>query len=295
MIEGRIIKALSGFYYVETKEGIYETRARGIFRKKNKSPLVGDIVDINITHEGDCEGVLENVHKRKNQLKRPTVANIDLAVITFALKQPNPNLSLMDRFIALAEREGLEILIVITKIDLDEGKEFEYLSEIYTKAGYKVIGVSSLDDINIQTVKEELKGKVSVFAGPSGAGKSSLLNRLIPDLDLKTGKVSDKIGRGKHTTRHAELVKLDCGGMVADTPGFSSLGLEEIASSELKDYFIEFEKFDGCKFGNKCIHENEPGCDVKNAVSEGKISEERYKSYLQLLNELRNEESRRYK
>lgn len=295
MLRGRIIKALSGFYYVETSKGTIQCRARGIFRKDKESPLVGDFVDISITHEQDKEGVIENIYKRKSQLKRPPVANVDLAIIVFAIKNPDPHLSLLDRFITLAEREGLDILIVFNKIDLDEDNELNKYKDIYIKTGYRVIGVSADNKIGIEEISKEIFERVAVFAGPSGVGKSSLLNALCKNLNLQTGSVSEKIGRGKHTTRHAELVKLDTGGMVADTPGFSSLSLDEIESNELKDYFIEFHKYANCKFANGCIHKNEPGCGVKQAVEEGNINKLRYESYLQLLNELIEEENRRYK
>ncbi|EPZ60187.1 ribosome small subunit-dependent GTPase A [[Clostridium] sordellii ATCC 9714] len=182
----------------------------------------------------------------------------------------------------------------MTKSDLATDEELEKLKDIYEVSGYKVIPVSNNKELNIDKVKEELKGNIVVFAGPSGVGKSTLLNNIDSKFQLQTGEVSDKIKRGKHTTRHAELLKLECGGMVADTPGFSSLTLDDIEENELKDYFIEFENFsDECKFGGRCMHENEPSCGVKNAVKENKISKERYESYLQLLNEKR-QGKRRY-
>ena len=178
----------------------------------------------------------------------------------------SPNLSLLDRFIVLAEKENLEIVIILTKADLDDGEELNKIKEIYELSGYKVIPVSNRQKLNIDKVKEELNGNVVVFAGPSGVGKSSLLNEIDQNFELQTGEVSDKIKRGKHTTRHAELLKLECGGMVADTPGFSSLTLDDIDETELKEYFIEFNDFDDCRFGSRCIHEKEPSCSVKEAV-----------------------------
>ncbi|MDO5011584.1 MAG: ribosome small subunit-dependent GTPase A [Intestinibacter bartlettii] len=294
MIEGRIIKGIGGFYYVDTESGLYECRARGIFRKNKITPLVGDFVKISIVDEENKKGVVEEIAERETELVRPPIANVNKALIVFAVKNPTPHLSLLDRFIVLAERENLEIVIILTKIDLDDDNTFEKIKSIYEPCGYKVIGVSNLEKKNIDKVKEELKDNTVVFAGPSGVGKSSLLNEIDSNFQLKTGDVSDKIKRGKHTTRHAELFELEFGGMVADTPGFSSLTLDDIEDIDLKDYFIEFEDFnDECKFGSRCIHQNEPSCAVKEAVENGDIPKERYDSYIQLLNEIR-QGKRRY-
>ncbi len=289
MLNGKIIKGIGGFYYVDTENGLYECRARGIFRKNKITPLVGDRVSISVVDEENKKGVVEEIEERDTELVRPPIANVDKALIVFAIKNPSPNLSLLDRFIVLAEKENLEIVIVFTKVDLDtDGQLLEELKNIYEVSGYKVIPVSNKLKLNIDKIKEELKENTVVFAGPSGVGKSSLLNEVDMNFELKTGEVSDKIKRGKHTTRHAELLKLDCGGMVADTPGFSSLTLDGIEESELKEYFIEFDSHDDCKFGFRCIHENEPSCSVKEAVENGEISKKRYDSYIQLLNEIRS-------
>ena len=293
MIEGRIIKGIGGFYYIETEKGLYECRARGIFRKNKITPLVGDFVKISVVDEDNKKGVVEEIQERKTELVRPPIANVNKALIVFAVKNPTPHLSLLDRFIVLAERENLEIVIILTKIDLDDDNTFEKIKNIYEPCGYKVIGVSNLENKNIDKVKEELKDNTVVVAGPSGVGKSSLLNQIDSNFQLKTGDVSDKIKRGKHTTRHAELFELKFGGMVADTPGFSSLTLDDIEDIDLKDYFIEFEDYDDCKFGSRCIHQNEPNCAVKEAVENGEIPKERYESYIQLLNEIR-QGKRRY-
>lgn len=294
MIEGIITKGIGGFYYIDTNQGIYECRARGIFRKNKITPLVGDNVKISIVDEENKKGVLEEIKERETELVRPPISNVNKAIIVFAIKNPNPNLSLLDRFIVLAERECLDIVIVLTKADLATDEELENLKRIYEMSGYKVIPVSNNENLNIDKVKEELKGNIVVFAGPSGVGKSTLLNHIDSKFQLQTGEVSDKIKRGKHTTRHAELLKLECGGMVADTPGFSSLTLDDIEETELKEYFIEFDEFsDDCKFGGRCMHENEPSCGIKEAVKDNKISKQRYESYLQLLNEKR-QGKRRY-
>ena len=289
MINGKIIKGIGGFYYVDTENGLYECRARGIFRKNKITPLVGDRVSISVVDEENKKGVVEEIEERDTELVRPPIANVDKALIVFAIKNPSPNLSLLDRFIVLAEKENLEIVIVFTKVDLDtDGELLGELKDIYEVSGYKVISVSNKLKLNIDKIKEELKENTVVFAGPSGVGKSSLLNEVDKNFELKTGEVSDKIKRGKHTTRHAELLKLECGGMVADTPGFISLTLDDIDESELKEYFIEFDKYDECRFGSRCIHENEPSCAVKEAVENGDISKKRYESYIQLLNEIRS-------
>ncbi|RDY28677.1 ribosome small subunit-dependent GTPase A [Romboutsia weinsteinii] len=293
MLNGKIIKGIGGFYYVDTENGLYECRARGIFRKQKVTPLVGDRVSISVVDEETKKGVVEEIDKRDTELIRPPIANVDKALIVFAIKNPNPNLSLLDRFIVLAEKENLEIVIIFTKADLDEEDNLEELKRIYESTGYKVIPVSNKTKLNIDRIKDELRENVVVFAGPSGVGKSSLLNEIDSKFELQTGEVSEKIKRGKHTTRHAELLKLECGGMVADTPGFSSLTLDDIQETELKEYFIEFEDFDDCKFGSRCIHENEPSCSVKEAVESGEISKERYDSYIQLLREIR-QGKRRY-
>ena len=289
MINGKIIKGIGGFYYVDTENGLYECRARVIFRKNKITPLFGDRVSISVVDEENKKGVVEEIEERDTELVRPPIANVDKALIVFAIKNPSPNLSLLDRFIVLAEKENLEIVIVFTKVDLDtDGELLGELKDIYEVSGYKVISVSNKLKLNIDKIKEELKENTVVFAGPSGVGKSSLLNEVDKNFELKTGEVSDKIKRGKHTTRHAELLKLECGGMVADTPGFSSLTLDDIDESELKEYFIEFDKYDECRFGSRCIHENEPSCAVKEAVENGDISKKRYESYIQLLNEIRS-------
>lgn len=289
MLNGKIIKGIGGFYYVDTKEGLYECRARGIFRKNKITPLVGDRVSISVVDEENKKGVVEEIEDRDTELVRPPIANVDKALIVFAIKNPSPNLSLLDRFIVLAEKENLEIVIVFTKVDLDsDGELLKELKDIYEISGYKVIPVSNKLKLNIDKIKDELTESTVVFAGPSGVGKSSLLNEVDKNFELKTGEVSDKIKRGKHTTRHAELLKLECGGMVADTPGFSSLTLDDIDENELKEYFIEFDNHDECRFGSRCIHENEPMCSVKEAVENGEISKKRYDSYIQLLNEIRS-------
>ncbi|NLV89073.1 MAG: ribosome small subunit-dependent GTPase A [Tissierellia bacterium] len=286
MIEGIIVKGVGGFYYVKTEEDIIECRARGIFREENLTPLIGDKVLIRISDE-DNTGYIEKIQPRKSQLIRPPVANVTQVIIVMSIKKPNINPWLLDKFIVMAERENLNILICINKIDLDPEKGQE-LIDIYKDIGYNVIGTSAKEKIGIDKLRENLKNNISVFAGPSGVGKSSLLNAVNRDFKLKTGDVSAKTRRGKHTTRHVELLELDKTAYVLDTPGFGSLHLNFIEDViELRDYFLEIKRFGlNCKFIS-CLHENEPDCEVKRQVELGNIQESRYNSYLDFLQEIR--------
>ena len=281
MIEGRIIKGIGGFYYIETEKGLYECRARGIFRKNKITPLVGDFVKISVVDEDNKKGVVEEIAERETELVRPPIANVDKALIVFAVKNPTPHLSLLDRFIVLAERENLEIVIILTKIDLDDDNTFEKIKNIYEPCGYKVIGVSNLENKNIDKVKEELKDNTVVFAGPSGVGKSSLLNQIDSNFQLKTGDVSDKIKRGKHTTRHVELFEINDIYFI-DTPGFSALDIH-VPKENIKFAFKEF-KNDECKFRD-CKHINEIGCKVLEDVENKVILESRYENYKKMVME----------
>ena len=289
MKDGIIIKGISGFYYVEVGQDLYECKARGIFRKKGLSPLVGDRVAISIIDEADKKGNIEKIYEKKSELVRPPIANVDKVLITFSVKEPNPNMVLLDRFIVFSEKENLDIRIILTKVDLDEdGTIVDRIVSDYGRIGYKVIPVSVETGQGIDQVRQELEGCISVFAGQSGVGKSSILNAIEPGFKIDTAEISQKLGRGKHTTRHSELYKLGPNAIVADTPGFSSFELTDIEIEELQEYFIEFAKFDGCRFGSKCIHKNEPACSVKEALEVGEIAESRYKSYLQILDEINN-------
>ena len=290
MQTGVIVKGIGGFYYVDTGNGVYECRARGKFRIQNITPLIGDRVEID-EDAASLKGYIINILERHNQLVRPTVANIDQAIIVFAAKRPDINMVLMQKFLIYAEYKRLDIVVCINKIDLDEEEEYMKVVEMLESIPYKVIRTSVKEEVGIEQLEGQLAGKTSVFAGPSGAGKSSLLNRVQPGLELKTGDLSKKIDRGTHTTRHAELITLDNGGMVADTPGFTSLDISEIELPRLESCFPEFERFKDCYFLN-CVHDREPDCGIKKAVEEGKLSRIRYDFYLSLLNELK--ESRRF-
>ncbi|AOT68412.1 ribosome small subunit-dependent GTPase A [Geosporobacter ferrireducens] len=291
MIEGTIIKGIGGFYYVRVENKIYECRARGRFRKEKITPLVGDHVHISVDNASK-QGVIEGIMDRKTELIRPPVANVDQAVIVFAIQQPDPKLSLLDRFLILAENEDLDVVICLNKIDLEAKEELQRLRMIYEQIGYQVIATSTKVKMGVEDLKECLKNQTTVFAGPSGVGKSSLLNSIQPNLALQTGEISQKIERGKHTTRHVELLPLEFGGWVLDTPGFSSLQVDFIDKEELQYLFKEFNEYlDRCKF-QPCNHINEPDCAVKRALEHGHIHISRYESYRQLLEEI--EQARRY-
>ncbi|KGG81121.1 GTPase RsgA [Caloranaerobacter azorensis H53214] len=291
MLEGIIVKGIGGFYYVKVDDKIYECRARGLFRKKKITPLVGDRVKIRISRE-DNTGFIEEIFERKTELFRPPVANVDQVIIVFAVKNPDPNLWLLDRFLLLAEFKDLDIVICFNKIDLISEEELKFLNDVYLKAGYKVINTSCVSGIGINELRQILMNKITVFAGPSGVGKSTLLNNIQPDLQLKTGEVSRKTNRGKHTTRRAELLELNTGGWVVDTPGFSSLNIDFMEEEDLSLYFREINEFSGeCRFVG-CRHYKEPDCSVKKAVEENKISKTRYNNYLMFLEELKK--NRRY-
>jgi len=286
MLEGIIIKGIASFYYVKVGDVVYECKARGKFKNKKQIPLVGDRVTISIDH-GD-KGVVETIAPRNIELFRPAVANVDQSLIVFALKNPDPHLNLLDKLLILGEYVGLKSIICMNKSDIDDVQKFEHIKEIYEPIGYKVIGTSVVEGQGFEQLKEELVGKITVLAGPSGVGKSSILNTVQPGLAAKVGAISEKIKRGKHTTRHSELISLDSGGYVVDTPGFSSLDIEFIEKEKLGQCYPEIERAsEGCQFNN-CMHIKEPNCAVKSAVEAGEIHEERYNSYTYFMDLLEN-------
>ncbi|WP_339307054.1 ribosome small subunit-dependent GTPase A [Paenibacillus sp. FSL R5-0519] len=301
MPEGIIVKALSGYYYVMPVEdngvpsvegSAVQCRARGIFRKRGTSPLVGDRVSYMLTENG--EGTVDEIRKRQTELIRPPVANVSLAVLLFSVKEPDMNLNLLDKFLVHIEQAGLDALIVLTKQDLaDPAKDtVAEVKALYEQVGYEVISTSSRTGEGSELLRDRLAGKISVFSGQSGVGKSSMLNALMPGLTLETSAISMRLGRGKHTTRHVELIPLDNGGFVADTPGFSQLDFLEIGVEELSTCFREFAQFaDQCKFRG-CTHTHEPGCRVLAAKEEGLISESRYQHYVQFLTEMKDKKRR---
>ncbi|UOK62007.1 ribosome small subunit-dependent GTPase A [Paenibacillus sp. OVF10] len=301
MPEGIIVKALSGYYYVMPVEdngvpsvegSAVQCRARGIFRKRGTSPLVGDRVSYMLTENG--EGTVDEIRKRETELIRPPVANVSLAVLVFSVKEPDMNLNLLDKFLVHIEQAGLDALIVLTKLDLaDPAKDtVAEVKALYEQVGYEVISTSSRTGEGSELLRDRLAGKISVFSGQSGVGKSSMLNALMPGLTLETNAISMRLGRGKHTTRHVELIPLDNGGFVADTPGFSQLDFLEIGVEELSTCFREFAQFaDQCKFRG-CTHTHEPGCRVLAAKKEGLISESRYQHYVLFLTEMKDKKRR---
>ena len=284
MLNGIIIKAYNSFYYVQTAENVVSCKLRGRFKKEQFSLLVGDRVEYEMT--GTDKGIIEKILPRRSMLRRPMIANIDQVILTFAAVNPNINRVLVDRFLVLAEMSELDILLCINKIDLADSCELQSLVKHYSDIGYKVITLSAKAGIGIVELRNRLHGKISVFAGPSGAGKSTILNNVETGLTLVTGEVSEKIGRGKHTTRFAELLPLSGGGFVVDTPGFSFTEFNDMKPTELMHCFPEIsERVSECKFST-CIHSREPQCAVKRAVVEGKIDEQRYQSYLEILEEI---------
>ena len=286
MIQGTIIKGIGGFYYVKSEGGIYSCRARGKFRKESLSPIVGDIAEIEVTDAEKKEGYVLKILPRKNELFRPQVSNIDLLLITFAAQDPVPSLAFIDKLTVTAASRNIKCAICINKCDLNPEIAKEY-AEIYTKAGFEVLCVSAQTSQNVDKLKALLADKTTALAGSSGVGKSSLLNAIGESFNLKTGGISDKIQRGKHTTRHTELFPLSFGGFVFDTPGFGSFEVENITYRELPSLFPEICAHEGgCRFTG-CSHIKEPDCSVKAALFEGKIPQSRYESYITLYEELK--------
>ncbi|WP_394232571.1 ribosome small subunit-dependent GTPase A [Niallia oryzisoli] len=292
MPEGKIVKALSGFYYVLSNDKLVQCRGRGIFRKNKITPLVGD--EVVFQAENDTEGYILEIKERKNELVRPPIANVDQAILVFSAVEPDFSTALLDRFLVLIEYNRIRPLICITKMDLTseaEKNNIHKFADNYRKAGYEVLLTSSETEEGINELLPYIKGDISVFAGQSGVGKSSLLNVLRPDLSLKTNDISNHLGRGKHTTRHVELIHIG-EGLVADTPGFSSLEFTEIEAEELTFCFPEIQTLsEECKF-RACLHISEPKCAVKSAYENGELPAYRYEHYLEFLDEIKNRKPR---
>ncbi len=290
---GKIIKGIAGFYYVhDRKEKVYQCRAKGVFRSRKIKPLVGD--DVEFTPLDEEEGNIDEILPRKNQLIRPAAANVDQALVIFAMDSPKPNLNLLDRFLVMMEAQKVPVIICFNKTDLGTEAYQEDYRTMYEAAGYQVLFASASKREGLLKLRELLKGKTTVLAGPSGVGKSSLTNLIQPEADMETGGISRKIQRGKHTTRHSQLFWVEEDTYLMDTPGFSSLYLDEMPPEALKDYFPEFAPYEEeCRFLG-CVHVGERECGVKDAVEAGALSKSRYENYLLLYQDLKEKERRKY-
>ena len=288
-MQGKIIKGIAGFYYIHAENGqVYECKAKGAFRKQKIKPLVGDMVRIAVLDEAEHLGNVEEILPRKNELIRPAVANIDMALVIFAAAKPEPNFNLLDRFLCMMEFQNVPVTICFNKTDLVDEEKIEEYRKIYEPAGYRLMSTCTRTGEGVDAVKALLHGKTTTVAGPSGVGKSSLINALQSDVQMQTGVISDKIDRGKHTTRHSEIVPVMEDSYIMDTPGFSSMDVPGFENEDLWTCFPEFREYEPyCKFQG-CSHINEPDCGVKEALAEGKISSVRYENYKLLYEELKN-------
>ncbi len=293
-MQGKIVKGIAGFYYIHTPDNrVYECKAKGIFRKEKLKPLVGDNVEMKVLDEEKKIGNIEEILERKNQLVRPAVSNVDQALVIFAAAKPEPNLNLLDRFLISMEKQNIETIVCFNKMDEASEEVIEKLRAIYRSCGYQVLFTSALLEQGIDGIRKLLKDKTTVLAGPSGVGKSSLINLLQPEANMETGSISEKIQRGKHTTRHSELFCIEGISYIMDTPGFSSLYIDNMEKEELKAYFQEFRQYeDTCRFTG-CVHINEPDCGVKRALEAGEISPIRYDNYVLMYEELKDKKKYR--
>ena len=288
-MQGKIVKGISGFYYVYVEgTGIYECKAKGAFRKQKMKPLVGDNAEIVSIDEEDRIGNVVEILERKNELIRPAVANVDMALVIFATKKPQPNFNLLDRFLCMMEYQKVPVTICFNKADMASGQEKQELREIYEPAGYNIIFTSAKENQGIEELRALLEGKTTTVAGPSGVGKSSLVNCLQDNIQMETGKISSKIDRGKHTTRHSEIIPICDGTYIVDTPGFSTMDVPGFEKEDLWTCYPDFAEYEPyCRFQG-CSHINEPDCGVKDALKQGKISRIRYDNYILLYEELKN-------
>lgn len=293
MPKGRILKAISGFYYVDTEgEGIIACRAKGLFRNQGIKPYVGDEVELVITDVKDREGNVTGILPRKTLIDRPPVANVDTVVVCFAIHSPEPNLNLLDRYLIMAKTRGVDVVIGFNKSDLSDNDWHERLFSIYEAYPAPVVFLSAKTGEGIEELRGILSGHIATLAGPSGAGKSSLLNALQSDVRMETGGLSRKNERGRQTTRHTQLIKIADGSYLSDTPGFGTLGLPAIGAEELKELYPEYVRLEGnCRFAG-CLHLKEPDCAVKDAVEAGALPKERYDNYVAFSEELRSDKNR---
>ncbi|MBO5303073.1 MAG: ribosome small subunit-dependent GTPase A [Lachnospiraceae bacterium] len=287
-MQGKIVKGISGFYYVHVVEsGIYECKAKGVFRNRKQKPLVGDNVIIDVLDEEAKTGNIIEICPRTNELIRPAVANIHQALLIFAAAKPTPNYNLMDRFLVMMKYQNVPVTICFNKADLLEEKELEEIAKVYASCGYPVLFTSTKEPRGIEALQQFLEGKTSAVAGPSGVGKSSMVNLLQPEANMETGDISRKIERGKNTTRHSELIHIQGDTYIMDTPGFSSMDIPGLTPEELWRCYEEFAPFEPyCKFQG-CSHIHEPSCGIKQALNEGKIHPTRYENYTLLYEELK--------
>ena len=287
-MQGKIVKGIAGFYYVNVDGILYECKAKGVFRKDHRKPLVGDDVRLEVLDEEKKIGNVTELLPRKSELIRPAVANVDQGMVIFAMTSPAPNLNLLDRFLIMMDRQKLPCLICFNKMDLDDGKLMETYRSAYEKSGHPLLFVSAKEGTGLKELRAFLEGKTTTVAGPSGVGKSSLINHLLGETAMETGSLSAKIDRGKHTTRHSELLRIDQDSFIFDTPGFSSLEVMDLEKEELAAYYEEFVPFEKyCRFGG-CSHVTEPVCGIRQAVETGEIPRIRYENYCQLYGELKS-------
>ncbi|MDY4095868.1 MAG: ribosome small subunit-dependent GTPase A [Lachnospiraceae bacterium] len=287
-MQGRIVKGIAGFYYVFIPGvGILECKAKGIFRKNKLKPLVGDRVLVTLLNKEEKTGNIEEILERENELIRPAVANIDQALVVFALKSPEPNFNLLDRFLLMMKQKGLPCILAFNKADLVGEDRLAEIRSLYEKSGHPIFFISAKNEMGLLELKDALLGKITTLAGPSGVGKSSLINSLQTGVSMETGTVSEKIQRGKHTTRHSELIPIDEDSFILDTPGFTSLSVFNLEKEELESLYSEFEPYrKHCRF-TPCSHTHEPDCAVKEALEQGEISRVRYENYQQIYEELK--------